>query len=197
MIPIVLASTSVTRAAILTGAGIPFQAASPGIDEGAVKREMVAGGASPGEVASALADTKAIAVSRNVAGLVIGADQTLDLDGALFDKADDLDEARDRLRLLRGRTHSLQTAVTVARDGESIWRRIEAPRLTMRSFSDDFLDSYLVRRGHSILSSVGCYQLEGEGAQLFAAVEGDYFAILGLPLWSLLETLRTHGALAR
>jgi septum formation protein len=129
--------------------------------------------------------------------LVIGADQTLELDGELVDKAVDLAEARTRLSSLRGRTHRLHAAVAAAEDGEVVWRRIESPALTARDFSDAFLDRYLARAGEAVLASVGCYFLEGEGAQLFDRIEGDYFAVLGLPLLPVLAMLRDRGALQR
>jgi septum formation protein len=197
LIPVILASTSAARAAILTGAGVAFTTAPPQVDEGIIKDEMSTRGATPREIAEALAEQKAVSVSRGRAGLVIGADQTLDLDGGLFDKAETVEEARERLRLLQGRAHTLQTAVVLARDGEPVWRLTDAPRLTMRRFTDEFLEGYLGRQGRTVLASVGCYQLEGEGAQLFEKVEGDYFSILGLPLWGLLAVLREKGALTR
>ena len=129
-------------------------------------------------------------------GFVIGSDQTLDLDGALYDKAEDLAAARARLQLLRGRTHRLHSAVVVARDGAPIWREVVTASLTMRDFSDAFLEAYLANEGEAALGSVGCYRLEGAGAQLFSKIEGDYFAILGLPLMGLLDLLRRHGELA-
>jgi septum formation protein len=195
--PVTLASTSAARAAILEGAGVAFEIVPPGIDEAVAKRQLAAGGAPPRQVAEALARMKALAVSKDRPGLTIGADQTLELDGALHDKAADLLEARRGLEQLRGRTHALHAAVTVARDGAPVWEHVETARLTMRAFSASFLDGYLARAGKSALAWVGGYQLEGEGAQLFETIDGDYFAILGLPLLPLLETLRREGALGR
>jgi septum formation protein len=194
---IVLASQSASRAAILRSAGVAFETAAAGIDEAAEKQRLIAAGDGPREVAERLAHLKAVTVSaERPQALVIGADQTLELDGALHDKAANLDEARARLTELRGKRHRLHAALTVARAGASIWRTTESPVLTMRRFSPAFLDGYLARNGQAMLGSVGCYQLEGEGAQLFEAIEGDYFAILGLPLLPLLDFLRREGALA-
>lgn len=193
---VTLASQSASRAAILRGAGVTFDTASPGVDEAAAKASLLAEGATPRDVADALAELKAVKVSRSRGGLVIGADQTLDLAGALYDKAETVAEARERLRTFRGKRHRLHAAVVVALDGEPIWREVDTTRLTMREFTDEFLEGYLARNGEAVLSSVGCYQLEGEGAQLFEAIEGDYFSILGLPLIGLLDLLRRYGALA-
>ncbi len=193
--PVILASRSASRAAILTGAGVDFQAVSPGVDEDAVKVEILARGGGPRDVAVDLADRKALAVSRRHPGLVIGADQTLELAGALYDKAENLAAARERLRLLRGQTHNLHAGVAVARDGAIIWRDLVTTTLAMRDFSDAFLEDYLTNEGVQALGSVGCYRLEGPGAQLFERIDGDYFAILGLPLLSLMDLLRREGAL--
>ena len=193
---ITLASQSASRAAILRGAGVPFEIASPGVDEAAAKASLLAEGAGPREVADALAELKAVKVSRGRDGLVIGADQTLDLDGALFDKAASLEEARARLTAFRGKRHKLHAAVVVAKDGAPIWREVDTATLTMRAFSDAYLEGYLARNAEAALASVGCYQLEGEGAQLFERVDGDYFSVLGLPLFGLLDLLRRHGELA-
>ncbi len=192
---IVLASKSASRAAILRGAGVAFETVGSGVDEDAVKAELQAKGARPREVAADLAERKALAVSAARAGLVVGADQTLELDGVLHDKVDTCAEARSRLAALRGRTHSLHSAVAAAEDGRIVWQRLESPSLTMRAFSDTWLDGYLARGGADLLGSVGCYLLEGEGVQLFEAIEGDYFAILGLPLLPLLAMLRGRGAI--
>ena len=192
---VILASKSAARRAVLDGAGVAYEAVVAGVDEDAVKTRMLATGAGPREVADALAELKAVRVSCNRQGFVIGADQTLDLDGRLYDKADDVATARDRLITLRGKTHRLHSAVVVAREGVPIWRETATATLTMRDFSDAFLDAYLATEGEAALGSVGCYRLEGPGAQLFSNIEGDYFAILGLPLMGLLDLLRRHGEL--
>ena len=193
---VILASKSAARRAVLDGAGVAYEALVAGVDEDAVKIEMLAAGAGPREVAEALAELKAVQVSKNRPGLVIGADQTLDLDGKLYDKAPDLYVAWQRLSLLRGKTHKLHSAVVVAKDGRPIWREVVTATLTMRDFSDAFLEAYLAAEGEAALGSVGCYRLEGLGAQLFSKIEGDYFAILGLPLMGLLDLLRRHGEIA-
>ncbi|MET0271526.1 MAG: nucleoside triphosphate pyrophosphatase [Phenylobacterium sp.] len=194
---IILASKSAARRAVLTGAGVPFEVVVAGVDEDAVKAGMLAEGAGARDIADALAELKAIRVSRARLGFVIGADQTLDLDGKLYDKAETVDAARERLKLLRGRTHKLHSAVVVAKEGGPIWRELVTCTLTMRDFSDAFLEDYLATEGPAALGSVGCYRLEGPGAQLFSRIEGDYFAILGLPMLGLLDFLRGEGALAR
>jgi len=193
---IVLASTSSIRKQVLSGAGVAFEAVSPGVDEDAIKGSLLAEGVGPRDIADALAEAKAVKVSNKRAGLVIGADQTMDLDGQLFDKVATVEEARDRLKLMRGKTHKLHCGMVVARDGVTIWREVVTTSLRMRPFSDDYLEAYLDRNAPGILSSVGCYQLEGEGVQLFDRIEGDYFAILGLSLIPLLDLLRRHDAVA-
>ena len=193
---IVLASKSAARRAVLDGAGVPYEAVVASVDEDAVKTQLLAQGASPAEVAEALAELKATRVSATRPGLVIGSDQTLDLDGKLYDKATDLYSAWARLKTLRGKTHKLHSAVVVAEAGQPIWRELVTATLTMRDFSDAFLQDYLATEGEASLGSVGCYRLEGPGAQLFSNIEGDYFAILGLPLMGLLELLRQRGELA-
>ncbi len=196
MTRIILASGSKARAAVLAAAGVTFEVAVAGVDEAAMKAGLLAQGNGPREVADALAELKAVRVSRKAPGaLVIGADQTLDLDGQLFDKAESMAEAFARLQHLRGKTHKLHSAVVVARDGEVIWREVPAARLTMRPFTDDFLTAFLERGGESLLGAVGCYRLEDDGVQLFSRIDGDYFTILGLPLMGLLDLLRRYGAL--
>ena len=190
---VILASKSAARRAVLDGAGVVYEAVVAGVDEDAVKVEMLARGASPSDVADTLAELKAVRISRTRPGFVIGADQTLDLNGKLYDKAEDLYAAWARLKLLRGKTHKLHSAVVVAVDGAPIWREVVTATLTMRDFSDAFLEHYLATEGEAALGSVGCYRLEGPGAQLFSTINGDYFAILGLPLMGLLELLRQHG----
>jgi septum formation protein len=195
MTPVILASKSSARAAVLAGAGVAFETAGSGVDEDAVKQGLLAERASPREIADALAELKAVRVSGRRSGLVIGADQTLELEGALVDKADTLEEARGRLLSLRGRTHILHSAVVVAQDGAPIWREVKSARMSVRPFTTSWLDGYLAREGEVLLGSVGCYRLEGEGVQLFDRIDGDYFTILGLPLVGLLDILRKHGAL--
>jgi septum formation protein len=192
---LVLASKSAARRAVLEGAGVPFEAAVAGVDEEAVKAGLLAEGASPREVADALAELKAIKVSRGRPEFVVGADQTLEFEGQLYDKAETVDEARERLKALRGKPHRLHSAVVVAKEGAPIWRELATATLTMRDFSDEFLEAYLAQEGEAALGSVGCYRLEGPGAQLFSRIEGDYFAILGLPLLGLLDLLRRHREL--
>jgi septum formation protein len=193
--PIVLASASAPRAALLRAAGVPFSVSPSRVDEDAVKARLLREFAGPDAVARELAELKARAVSEKAEGLVIGADQTLDLDGVLHDKPRDLSESRERLKALRGRRHTLHTAVAVARGGEVVWSALDTASLTMRVFSDEFLDAYLERQGEAVTSSTGAYLLEGEGIQLFEAIEGDYFSILGLPLLGLLSFLRAAKAL--
>ena len=193
--PLTLASKSAARTQLLTGAGVRFQTAGSGVDEDVIKTERLAAGDGPDAIAAELARAKALAVSRTRPGLVIGADQTLDLDGVLYDKAPNLPEAEARLRLLRGKSHQLHSAVAVAESGEIVWEELVSATLVMRDFSDAFLDAYLQAEGEALLGSVGCYRLEGPGAQLFSAIEGDYFSILGLPIMGLFPYLRGRGVL--
>ena len=194
-VQVILASKSGARRAVLTGAGVPFEAVVAGVDEDAVKTAMLAQGATPRDVADALAEIKAVKISAGRPGFVIGSDQTLEFEGQLYDKAETLEAAAERLKTMRGKPHKLHSAVVVAKDGAPIWREIVSATLTMRDFSDEFLESYLAGEGEQALGSVGCYRLEGPGAQLFSAIEGDYFTILGLPLMGLLDLLRRHGVL--
>jgi septum formation protein len=193
---IVLASASAVRARLLTEAGVVFEARPAAIDEAAVKAGLLAAGATPRAVAEHLAEAKAKSIDAGPQDLVIGADQTLELDNQLFDKVGTVAQARERLRQLRGKVHALHAAVVLTRDHQVIWRTTSTPLLAVRRFTDTFLESYLARYGEAALSSVGCYLLEGAGVQLFERIEGDYFAILGLPLIELLATLRSEGALA-
>ncbi|HEY3812151.1 MAG TPA: Maf family protein [Caulobacteraceae bacterium] len=196
MTAIVLASKSAARAAMLKNAGVAFISVGAGVDEDIIKHGLLRRGSAPSEIARVLAEEKAKAASLKHDGLVIGADQTLDLDGALIDKVDSLADARQRLGRLRGRAHRLHSAVAVARAGELVFTEADSATLFARDFSDAWLDGYLERNGVEILGSVGCYMLEGEGAQLFDRVAGDYFTILGLPLLPLLGFLRAEGAIA-
>ena len=197
MIDVVLASKSAARRALLTAAGVIYTFEVSGVDEGAVKAALMGEGLQSREIAVALAELKALKVSTVRGGLVIGADQTLDLDGEIIDKALTLEAARYRLLSLRGRRHRLHSAVAVALDGVVVWREVATATMTVRSFSDAFLDQYLAIEGAALLDFVGCYQLEGLGAQLFERIDGDYFAILGLPMLGLLDLLRRYGAMAQ
>lgn len=190
---ITLASTSASRAALLTAAGVAFEAVAPRVDEDAAKASLLADGATPRDLADALAELKAVKTSRARPGLVLGADQTLELQGESLDKAAGLEDARAKLMRLRGRTHRLHSACVVARDGAPLWREVRTARMTMRDFSDAFLDAYLAREAGAALQSVGAYHYEGFGVQLFAAVEGDDATIRGLPLLGLLDFLRGQG----
>lgn len=190
---LVLASQSSSRAKLLRAAGVPFTAQPARVDEATVKEAMQAEQSPPGDAAQALADLKALRVSVGHAdALVIGADQILECDGRWFDKPENLDAARKQLLALSGRTHQLWTAAAVAKDGGIIWRELARNCLTMRQLSEPFVDDYLATEKNRVLSSVGAYQIEGRGIQLFAAVGGDFFSILGLPLLSLLDFLRGH-----
>lgn len=190
---LILASGSAARRQMLQAAGLDFAVELPHMDEQAAKASLRTEGLRARDQADALAELKALSVSRKHAGLVIGADQMLAVEDEVLDKPKDAAEARQHLLRLRGRTHELITAAVIARDGEPIWRHIDTPKLKMRAFSDDFLDDYLERAGENVLRSVGAYQLEGLGAQLFERVEGDFFSVLGLPLLPLLAFLREHG----
>lgn len=193
---VILASGSRPRARMLVNAGVPFTASAASVDEATIKASMRATGADVADVAELLAATKAQQVSRNHEGsLVIGADQMLACDGEWFDKPDSPLAARKQLEKLRGRTHELISAVCVVRDGEVLWHNIDRARVTIRPFSGTFTDQYIDKMGEKICATVGGYELEGLGAQLFSRIEGDYFTILGMPLLPLLDFLRGHGVI--
>ena len=193
---LILASSSAARQRLLADAGLEFRIESARIDEGEIKCRFVAAGRSASDCTLALADAKARQVAADFPrGLVIGADQILVCGGKWFDKPANLVEARSQLQRLRGRTHKLVTAACVIQGQACIWQGETWAKLTMREFSDTFLDTYLAAEGTAVLGSVGAYRLEGRGIQLFAQVEGDYFAILGLPILELLGFLRERGAL--
>ncbi|MBV2148366.1 Maf family protein [Sphingobium sp. AS12] len=195
---IVLASQSASRRALLEAAHVPFEALSPGVDEEAAKDALRADGVDARALADALAELKALKVSRRVpGGLVLGCDQTLSLDdGSMIDKAVDRADAARILRLLSGRVHHLHSAAVIVLNGEPIWRHVERVRMTVRPLSDGFIDTYLARDWDECRWCVGCYRIEGPGAQLFSKVEGSQFAIQGLPLLPLLDFLRVRGVLA-
>jgi len=195
---VILASASGTRRRILENAGVAFTAEAASVDEDTVKTALRAEGAAAIEAAESLAELKAQRVSQlHPDALVIGADQILLCGDQWFDKPADMDQAAAHLRALSGKTHSLETALCLLRGGRRIWHHRAAPRLTMRLFDDDFIADYLAAVGEAALTSVGAYQLEGRGAQLFSRIEGDFFAILGLPLMPLLDILREQGVLQR
>ncbi len=192
---LILASGSSSRRSLLTNAGVDFEVEVANVDEDEVKLSLKAERATAAQCAETLAELKAQRISRRHAGaLVIGADQMLDCNGVWFDKPEDLEHAAAHLTALSGKEHQLLSAVCVVRDGQRLWHHNEVSRLTMRALSDDFIRDYLAAVGEEALKSVGAYQLEGRGAQLFASIKGDYFSILGLPLLPLLSFLRGHGA---
>ena len=190
---VILASASPARRRLLAQAGIACEAVPASIDEAGVKASLLRDGRDGAQAATALAELKAQLVSAGRAGaLVIGADQLLVCGADWYGKPGDMARARADLQALRGREHELITAACLARDGAVIWHHVARARLIMRRFSDDFLDRYLEGLGAAALRSVGAYEIEGPGAQLFSRIDGDYFTILGLPLLPLLEVLRVH-----
>jgi septum formation protein len=193
--PLVLASKSAVRHALLRDAGIPVEVAPADIDERAIEQRADMGDA--GDIAALLAREKARVIATRLPGrLVLGADQTLALGARRFSKPPDLAAASDQLKALRGRTHELHTAIALLREGTVVFEHREVARLTMRAFSDAFLAGYLEVMGSAVTTSVGGYQLEKSGIQLFERIEGDHFVILGLPLLALLQYLRQSGCLA-
>ena len=194
--PLILASKSPFRATLLKNAGLAFEVHGAELDERAVEAPLAGSGASPEDVAMVLAEAKANEVSaRFPRSLVIGADQTLSLDDEIFHKPVDMESARRHLLQFSGRTHNLNSAVVLARGGETFWRRVDVTGMTVRRLDPGFIGRYLARVGEAALHSVGAYQFEGEGIQLFEAVDGDCFTIIGLPLLPLLAELRRLGAI--
>ena len=193
---LILASGSTIRAQMLRAAGIDFAIDSPRIDEESFRASLLAEDASPRDVADTLAEAKAQRVAhRNPGARVLGCDQVLELDRQILGKPSSRDDARDQLRQLRGKTHRLLSAAVLYEQGEPVWRHVGTARLTMRDFSEDFLDGYLERNWPGIGDSVGAYKLEEEGVRLFSRIEGDHFTILGLPLLELLNHLSLTGAI--
>lgn len=193
---IILASASPFRKALLANAGVPFTAVPADVDERAIEAPLEDSGTTPEEVALILAEAKAINVSESHPGaLVIGCDQTLSLEGRIFHKPRDKEDARRHLLDLSGKTHQLNSAVVVVRDGEVLWSDVPVALLTMRKLDPGFIGRHLAAVGEKALGSVGAYQVEGQGIQLFEKIDGDYFTIVGLPLLPLLEELRKLGAI--
>jgi septum formation protein len=195
---LILASGSATRARMLAAAGVQAEQWPAAVDEAEVKEALRADGVAPGDAALALAELKARRIASGApSSLVLGADQILTCEGRWFDKPRERAEARAQLAALAGRRHELWTAAIVIQGDARLWHEIAQARLWLRPCSDAFLDAYLDAVGDLALGSVGAYQIEGLGAQLFSRVEGDHFAILGLPLIGLLECLRVQGVLLR
>ena len=193
---VILASQSRFRAAMLAGAGVAAEAMPAHVDEAEVKAAAQAEGRSAADAALLLASLKAERIARrHPDALVIGGDQILVCEDAWFDKPPDLDTARAHLRRLRGRTHRLETAILCQRGGQRVWQHVARPELTMRNFSDAFLERYLALEGEVLTTTVGAYRIEGPGAQLFSRVSGEHAAIMGLPLLPLLAFLRQHRVL--
>ena len=192
---IILASGSQSRRAVLTAAGIEADTIKPNVDEDAAKASFRASDMKVRDQAMQLAELKSVKISMREPGLVIGCDQMLSLDGEAFDKPVDLADARNHLVKLSGKAHTLETAIVISEEGKPVWRYLARPKLTVRPLSDAFIDTYVEAIGEPLLSTVGAYQLEGLGAQLFTRIDGDYFSILGLPLLPLLDYLRTRGVL--
>ena len=193
---LVLASRSAGRRAMMENAGLTFDTDAADIDEDAVKEALRAEGAPVERAAEALAELKARRITpRHPGALVLGADSMLECEGRWFDKAESMAQARDHLLALSGREHRLVTSAVLVRDGQRIWHHTAVARLTVRPLSEAFLDDYLAAVGEQALASVGCYQVEGRGLQLFSRIEGDFYAIVGLPMVALLEQLRALGDL--
>lgn len=196
MTRLILASSSKARHSMLTNAGVTCEAIASMIDEDGYKQSMKAEGANAAEAAETLAEMKALRMYRQQPdGIIIAADQMLECNGIWFDKPRDRDNTRAQLLALRGKTHQLVSAAVIYKEGSRIWGTIDTAHLTMRNFSDEWLEDYLDATGNEIYDCVGGYQLEGIGAQLFTEVRGDYFTVLGLPLLPLIGFLRDHGIL--
>lgn len=192
--PLILASASAARQALLKSAAIPFETAPHSLDEGVIKKRLA--GQSGNVIAGALADAKALDVSQKHPGrLVLGADQVLEFETEIFDKPATLTQARQQLERLRGGRHVLFSALALARDGMIVWRTVREASLRMRPFSDTALGHYLAAMGEDVLTSVGGYKIEGPAIQLFESIEGEHSTILGLPLLPLCEALRAQGML--
>ncbi len=196
MTQLILASKSPFRAMLMKNAGLDFSSQAAQVDERALEAPLQDSGVTPEDVALILAEAKALDVSsRNTNALVIGSDQTLSLGDRVFHKPKDMEEARRHLLALSGQTHQLNSAVVICQNNKTLWRHVSVARLTMRPLSPAFIGQHLAKVGDDVLSSVGAYQYEREGVQLFEEIDGDYFTIVGLPLLPLLHELRRIGAI--
>lgn len=194
----VLASTSLIRLQLLRSAGLEVEPVAPRVDEETARVSLLAEAAKPRDVADALAEMKARKVAdRRPADLVLGCDQVLEFEGAIFAKPESPDQALEQLRRLRGKSHRLLSAIVAYENAEPVWRHVAEARLTMHDLTDSYIDAYLERNWDSVRHSVGCYKIEEEGVRLFSAIVGDHFTILGLPLLPLLAWLGTRGMIAR
>jgi septum formation protein len=189
---LILASGSASRRTLLSNAGVAFDVDPADVDEAALKAQF---SGTPSDLALHLAEAKALAVSSRRDGLVLGADQVLELEGEAYDKARSIDEADENLKRLRGKAHYLKGGVVLARGDAIVWRHQSSAKLTMRNWSDAFHARYMAEAGDILTKGVGAYAFEGLGAQLFEKVEGDFFSILGLPLLPVLEALREQGVI--
>ncbi|WP_411816778.1 Maf family protein [Hyphococcus sp. DH-69] len=193
---VTLASGSSIRAAILSGADVPFDVVKPDVDEDEIKQQAKSDGIDLEKTAMLLAEAKCMAVAATTPGIVIGSDQIMEFEGRAYDKPKTMAEAKDRLLETQGAAHTLINAIAVARDGEIIWRNLDRPTLHMRSLSEAEIDQYLEEAGPEILYSVGAYQIEKLGSRLFDHIDGDHYAVLGLSLFPLLALLRRENILA-
>jgi septum formation protein len=193
---LVLASASPTRQTMLRAAGVAFTVSPASLNEAALMHDLIANGADAGVIAAALAEQKAIMVSRRTPHeTVLGGDSVLSLGPEILGKSHDLAALKALLQKMSGKSHSLLSSAALARDGHVFWHHTARARMTVRHLSEAFIDAYLAREGEALLGSVGGYRFEGLGAQLFESVEGDYFSILGMPLLPVLAELRALGLL--
>ncbi|QCI94085.1 nucleoside triphosphate pyrophosphatase [Novosphingobium sp. EMRT-2] len=191
---IVLASQSASRKAMLDAAGISYEARSSDVDEGAIKRELI--GVPGGDVATILAEAKALPVSVSAPGkLVLGGDSLVEVGGRQFDKPVSREQAAEHLRFFSGQRMNLHSAAVLVRDGMTVWRHCETARLDVRQLSDSFIDSYLNREWPAVSGCVGVFRIEALGVQLFEGIEGSHFTVLGMPLLAVLAALRAQGEL--
>lgn len=195
---LLLASQSAGRAQMLRAAGLQFETTPAHVDEEALTEALKAEGQTPRNIADALAEAKALKISRRLAGItVLGADSTLALDdGTMLTKPESKEDAAQQLRSMAGQRHRLFSAVVAARDGQAIWRHVGVAKIWMRALSDSFIDDYVEQNWDSIRWTVGCYEIEGAGVQLFDRVEGDPWTIIGMPMLPLMQWLRTTGIAA-